>query len=103
MERPRFGERRLHILLRRDGHPLNHQRVDRLYRAAGLAIRRRQRKRIARSREERPTIGLTPNASWTLDFMSDALGWGRRIRVLSVTVPARRWQSRATPRCRVLQ
>ena len=84
VERPRFGYRRLHVLLRRDGHHINHKRVYRLYRTAGLAVRRRLRKRVARSRGERPTIGLVPNTSWTLDFMSDALSWGRRIRVLSV-------------------
>jgi len=84
VERPRFGYRRLHILLRREGQCINHKRVYRLYRAAGLAVRRRARKRVARSRVDRPAIGLVPNASWTLDFMSDAVGWGRRIRVLSV-------------------
>lgn len=83
-ERPRFGYRRLHVLLRREGHAINHKRVYRLYRVAGLALRRRGRKRVARARVPHPAIGLLPNASWTLDFMSDALGWGRRIRVLSV-------------------
>lgn len=84
VDRPRFGYRRLHVLLRREGERINHKRVYRLYRAAGLAVRRQPRKRVARSRVERPTIGAMPNASWTLDFMSDALGRGRRIRVLSV-------------------
>lgn len=83
-ERPRFGSRRLHILLRRAGPCSNHTRVDRLYRAAGLAVRRRSRKRVAHARIDRATMGLVPNASWTLDFMRAALGWGRRIRVLSV-------------------
>lgn len=83
-ERPRFGYRRLHVLVRREGHRINHKRVYRLYQAAGLAVRRRARKRVARPRVFHPTIGLVPNANWTLDFMSDALGWGRRIRVLSV-------------------
>jgi putative transposase len=84
VERPRFGSRRLHILLQRAGHCSNHKRVYRLYRAAGLTVRQRSRKRVARARVERASIGMTPNASWTLDFMSDALSWGRRIRVLSV-------------------
>ena len=83
-QRPRFGYRRLHVLLRREGHVINHKRVYRLYRAAGLTLRRRPRKRVARSRVRHPAVGLVPNASWTLDFMSDALGWGRRIRFLSV-------------------
>ena len=83
-ERPRFGYRRLHILLQRDGHRINHKRVYRLYRAAGLIVPRRGRKRVARPRVVQSSIGPVPNARWTLDFMSDALGWGRRIRVLSV-------------------
>jgi putative transposase len=83
-ERPRFGYRRLHVLLQREGHRINHKRDFRLYRAAGLAVPRRHRKRVARSRVGQPVIGLVPNASWALDFMSDALSWGRRIRVLSV-------------------
>lgn len=83
-ERPRVGYRRLHVLVRREGRRINHKRVYRLYQAAGLAIRRRARKRVARSRRQHPSIGLLPNTSWTLDFMSDALGWGRRIRVLTV-------------------
>lgn len=83
-ERPRFGYRRLHVLLKREGHHINHKRVYRLYQAAGLTLQRRARKRVARSRVPYPSIDLRPNTSWTLDFMSDALGWGRRIRVLSV-------------------
>lgn len=84
VERPRFGYRRLHVLLRREGHRINHKRVYRLYQAAGLAVRRRTRKRVAGTRVVHPAIGQVPNANWTLDFVSDALGWGRRIRVLSV-------------------
>jgi putative transposase len=83
-ERPRFGYRRLHVLLRREGHRINHKRVYRLYQAAGLAVRRRTRKRVARTRVVHSAIGQMPNANWTLDFVSDALDWGRRIRVLSV-------------------
>jgi putative transposase len=84
VDRPRFGYRRLHVLLRREGERINRKRVYRLDRAAGLAVRRRPRKRVARSRVERSTIGAMPNASWTLDFMSDALGQGRRIHLLSI-------------------
>src|SRR5215207_2210297 len=46
--RPRFGYRRLHVLLRREGVIVNHKRVERLYREEGLAVRRRIRKRVAR-------------------------------------------------------
>ena len=47
-ERPRFGYRRLHVLLRREGVIVNHKRIERLYREDGLAVRRRRRKRVAR-------------------------------------------------------
>jgi putative transposase len=84
VERPRCGYRRLHSLLRREGQRSNHTRVDRLDRAAGLAVRRRVRTRVARSRVDRPASGLVPHARWTLACMRDALGWERRIRVLAV-------------------
>jgi len=60
MERPRWGYRRLRILLRREGgslHPINHKRVQRLYRLEGLAIRRRARKRVAR-------MARVPRGAW---------------------------------------
>lgn len=83
-ERRRFGYRRLHVLLQREGHAVNHKRVERLYREAGLAVRRRGRKRcvaIPRGAAARPS---GPNVQWSLDFVSDALAWGRRIRLLTV-------------------
>jgi putative transposase len=45
-ERSRFGYRRLHVLLRREGHVVNHKRVLRLYRLAGMSLRRQKRKRM---------------------------------------------------------
>ncbi len=82
-QRRRFGYRRLHVLLRREGWQVNHKRVHRLYRAAGLAVRKRARKRVARGRApaQAPTA---PNQCWSLDFVSDALSWGRKIRMLTV-------------------
>lgn len=84
LERPRFGYRRLHVLLRREGHTVNHKRVYRLYRRAGLAVRQRKRKRVARTRVAPAIIGTNPNARWSLDFMQDTLASGRRVRTLSV-------------------
>lgn len=83
-ERPRFGYRRLHVLLRRHGHVLNHKRLHRLYREEGLAVRRRRRKRVAVARAERPQPVSRPNERWSLDFVSDALASGRKFRVLTV-------------------
>lgn len=84
VERRRFGYRRLCLLLRREGHPVNHKRVYRLYRQEGLTVRRRARKRVAR---ERCPILLSPQGPdkvWCLDFVSDSLAWGRRLRLLPV-------------------
>jgi putative transposase len=82
-ERPRFGYRRLHVLLRRTGERINHKRVWRVYRAAGLSVKRRCRKKLTRSL--RPLLQLhSANQEWAIDFASDVLHGGRTFRVLSV-------------------
>ena len=83
-ERPRFGYRRLHVLLRRAGLVINHKRVRRLYREEGLALRRwRRRKRAGVLRV--PMVAATrPNQRWSMDFVSEMLATGRRIRALTV-------------------
>jgi putative transposase len=83
-ERPRFGYRRLHALLRREGVIVNHKRIERLYRAEDLAVRRRTRKRMARDGRGRAALPERPNHQWAIDFVSDALAWGRRIRLFTV-------------------
>jgi putative transposase len=83
-ERPRFGYRRLHVLLRREGRMVNRKRVARLYRAEGLAVRRQRRKARVRIRRGRPAAPQRANEQWALDFLQDALASGRTIRVLSV-------------------
>lgn len=84
VERRRFGYRRLHILLGREGFCANRKKVYRLYREEGLAVRRRKgRKRAIGTRAPLPapdSIGQV----WSLDFMSDALSDGRRFRVFGV-------------------
>ncbi len=82
--RPRFGYRRLHVLLQREGVIINHKRVERLYREEGLAVRRRKRKRVAGDRRGRAAPPARPNQQWGVDFISDALAWGRRIRLFTV-------------------
>ncbi len=83
-ERRRFGYRRLHVLLRREGHAVNRKRVQRLYREERLTVRRRGgRKRAIGSR--RPMVTpLAANQRWSLDFVSDQLTDGRRFRILAV-------------------
>jgi transposase InsO family protein len=83
-ERRRFGYRRLHVLLRKEGLVRNRKRTQRLYREEGLAVRRRKgRKRAVGTRSAPPVIAL-PNQRWSLDFVHDQLASGRRIRVLNI-------------------
>ncbi len=82
-EKPRFGYRRLHVLLGRSGEHVNHKRVHRVYRDAGLMIRRKKRKHCVRV--GKPLLARTAaNQEWALDFLHDAVECGRVIRVLSV-------------------
>jgi len=83
-QRPRFGYRRLHVLLRREGIVVNHKQVARLYREEGLAVRRRTRKSLTRVLRGRPASPQRANEQWALDFLQDALASGRKLRVLSV-------------------
>jgi putative transposase len=83
-QKRRYGYRRLHVLLRREGWLVNHKRVWRLYRVEGLSVRRRKRKRIA-SVERTPRVQPTgPNQRWSMDFVSDGLAYGRRFRSLNI-------------------
>jgi putative transposase len=83
-ERPRFGYRRLHVLLRREGVTANHKRIERVYREEGLAVRRRRRKSLTRVLRGRPPVPVAANEQWALDFLHDAVASGRAIRLLSV-------------------
>jgi putative transposase len=83
--RVRYGYRRLHVLLRREDWPINLKRVYRLYRLESLTLRRKApRRRVScRHRDARPAVE-SANQAWAMDFMSDALADGRRLRVLTV-------------------
>ena len=83
-ERPRFGYRGLYRLLRRRGHEVNHKRVYRLYKLEGLHIRTKRRKRFAASPRVEPAKPTGPNQAWSMDFVSDHLVSGRRVRILTV-------------------
>jgi hypothetical protein len=82
-EKPRWGYRRLHIVLQQNGCKMNHKRVYRVYREAGLTIRRKRRKRLLRAGFARAAVN-GPNQEWALDFVHDAAASGRKFRVLSV-------------------
>jgi len=83
-ERRRFGYRRIHALLRREGIEVNHKRVYRLYRAAELAVKRRKRRKGVMVLREPLTLPVRRNEVWWMDFVMDSLANGRRLKVLTV-------------------
>ncbi|MBQ0960429.1 IS3 family transposase [Ideonella sp. 4Y11] len=82
--RRRFGYRRVHDLLRGEFPGVNHKRVYRLYSAANLAVR--ERKKVKRPAMERTPLNIAQhiNEVWSMDFVSDSLTNGRRIKCLTV-------------------
>lgn len=82
--RRRFGYRRLHILLRREGVHMNHKRMRRLYREERLQVRRRGGRKRALGTRAPITLPQGPNQRWSLDFVSDMLTDSRRFRILAV-------------------
>jgi putative transposase len=83
-ERRRFGYRRLGWLLEREGHVLNRKKLYRLYRQEKLMVRRRGRRKRAIGTRAPLALPAAVNRRWSLDFVSDALGDGRRFRILCV-------------------
>ncbi|MFG1481051.1 IS3 family transposase [Xanthobacter sp. V4C-4] len=83
-ERRRFGYRRLHVRLKREGFTLNHKRLFRLYREERRKVRRRGGRKRAIGTRAPMTIPMRPNARRSLDFVSDQLTCGRRFRILTV-------------------
>ena len=80
----RYGYRRVYLRLRREGWTINRKRVYRIYREAGLAVRRRKRKRIGPVERKPLPKPVAANLSWSMDFVSDGLADGRRLRCLTV-------------------
>lgn len=82
--RRRFGYRRLHILLKREGVEVNWKKLYRLYREERLTVRKRGGRKRALGTRAPMTIPQDPNQRWSLDFVSDTLIDGRRFRILCV-------------------
>ncbi|WP_257884147.1 IS3 family transposase [Sulfitobacter sp. CW3] len=83
-ERRRFGCRRVHVMIARDGFEVNHKKVRRIYREEKLQVRRRGGRKRALDARKPMVLPDGPNQRWNLDFVSDALTDGRRFRVLAV-------------------
>lgn len=83
-ERRRFGYRRLHVMLKREGLVVNHKKLFRLYREEKLSVRRRGGRKRAIGTRAPMLVPLRPNERWSLDFVSDQFTDGRRFRVLAI-------------------
>jgi len=83
-ERRRFGYRRLHFLLMKEGLAMNQKRFRRLYREEGLQVRKRGGRKRALGMRAPLALPNGPNERWSLDFASDSFTDGRRFRVLAI-------------------
>jgi putative transposase len=83
-ERRRFGYRRLHLLLQREGVQVNRKKLYRLYKEERLTVRKRGGRKRALGTRAPMAIPQDPNQRWSLDFVSDTLVDGRRFRILTV-------------------
>lgn len=83
-ERHRFGYRRLHQLLKRDGLRINHKKVYRIYREEGLQIKQRKGRKRAIGTRKPLRKACRVNQCWALDFVSDSFMDGRRFRIIAV-------------------
>lgn len=83
-KRPRWGYRRLYVLLKREGCKRNRKLVQRLYREEGLSVRRRRRRKMAAVARSPMTCPLGPNERWSIDFVRDTLADGRVFRGFTV-------------------
>lgn len=84
-ERRRWGYRRLTVLVRREGMRVNHKRAYRVYRAAGLAVRRRPKRLRAIARGPQPIVApIARNDWWAMDFLRDELLTRRMFRVFTL-------------------
>jgi putative transposase len=80
-----YGYRRIHVLLQREGWRVNHKRVYRLYRQEGLLMRPKPpRRRVACQKRLTRPLATSRDESWSMDFMSDELVGGHRIRLLTI-------------------
>lgn len=82
--RPRWGQDRLHVLLRRQGYLVNHKRTERLYRELGLSLRLRKRRKRASGQRVPASLPERPNQRWSMDFVMDQLVGSQRLKCLTI-------------------
>ncbi|MBF0522100.1 MAG: IS3 family transposase, partial [Candidatus Omnitrophica bacterium] len=80
----RYGHIRLYVLIRREGFIVNHKRTERIYRAEGLSLRIRRRRKFAAVTRNPLPPATKQNERWAMDFIQDSLWSGRKFRTLSI-------------------
>jgi putative transposase len=97
--RVRYGYRRVHVLLRREGWDVNPKRIYRLYKEMGLQLRNKVPKRRvkAKLRDDR-TVATRSTQIWAMDFVHDQLATGRKIRILTIVDTFSRFSPAVDPR-----
>lgn len=97
--RVRYGYRRIHVMLQRDGWKVNQKKVRRIYNELGLQLRNKTPKRRvkAKLRDDRQE-SVQPNETWAMDFVHDQLATGKKIRVLTVVDTFSRFSPILDPR-----
>ena len=97
--RARYGYRRIHVLLRREGWQVNPKRVYRLYRECGLQLRNKTPKRRVKAKlREGRQVATRSNETWAMDFVHDQLATGRKLRVLTIVDTFSRYAPAIEPR-----
>ena len=85
MKHPRYGYRRVHVMLIRDGYQVNRKRVQRLWRLEGLRVQRPKRRKPKIARGPVVVRGRYPNQVWAINFHCDETADGRPVNILNVT------------------
>jgi putative transposase len=84
-EKPRYGYKRLTLLIRNEGYIVNHKRIYRIYRELNLAVKAKRRKKLKTcARGSIVLLATAPNQIWSMDYQSDQLASGRRFRCLNL-------------------
>lgn len=97
--RIRYGYRRVHVLLRREGWRVDHKKTQRIYRELGLQLRNKVPKRRVKAKLREGRVPAShPNDVWAMDFVHDQLATGRKIRVLTVVDTYSRFSPVVDPR-----
>ena len=96
---PRYGYRRIHAILRREGWACNRKRVQRLWREEGLRLPVKPKRRRRGPRMPGHLVADHPDQVWAIDFVSDRTADGRPLKILTVTDEHTR-EALATPAAR---